>query len=281
MLRTPNISFGERSLRVSHGRERLWLAAALAVYAGLMVYIIPRHEPWADEAQAWELATSTSLRALFGTFIHYEGSPALWHMFLRLLSHLGVTYTGLHWVCGAIACGTTALVLYRSPFPLPLRLVLPFTYFFLFQYAVVARSYVLFPFLLFLLAGRWPARWQRPWPVVVLLALVANVSAHAWMVAFGLVLVLLLEVRNTPRQTWMRWHTATPLALTLCVALGFGAWCIFPAKDAGWLYVARQSLSLRTSTTAASAAAPTASAGNGRNTVLPAMRGAVDAFVFS
>lgn len=41
--------------------------ATLSAYAALVAYIIPYHEPIADEAQAWQLARSLSLPALFQT----------------------------------------------------------------------------------------------------------------------------------------------------------------------------------------------------------------------
>jgi hypothetical protein len=36
---------------------------ALSVYAALVAMAIPYHEPWADEAQAWQLARSLFLAA--------------------------------------------------------------------------------------------------------------------------------------------------------------------------------------------------------------------------
>ena len=53
---------------------------------------------------------------------------------------------------GSIAFASMVLLTIAAPFPLVLRLLLPFTYFFAFQYSVVARSYVLFPAILFALA---------------------------------------------------------------------------------------------------------------------------------
>lgn len=45
----PKLSFTRLSL--------LWPEiAALCVYAGILAAAIPYHEPWADEAQAWQLA---------------------------------------------------------------------------------------------------------------------------------------------------------------------------------------------------------------------------------
>src|SRR5260370_39192067 len=83
---------------------RAAVGLTMALYLALLAYMIPRHEPWADEAQAWELAKYLSLKSLFGTYIHYEGSPGLWHALLWMLARMHVTYTGMHWITEAIAC---------------------------------------------------------------------------------------------------------------------------------------------------------------------------------
>ena len=123
-----------RFAAVSHGVRIRWPEwTILSLYAVLVAFAIPYHEPWADEAQAWQLARSLSLPALFQTYIRYEGSPGLWYFLLWPLIRLHVSYTALHWICGTIAVGATALLVFKSPFPRYLKLVLPFTYFLLFR----------------------------------------------------------------------------------------------------------------------------------------------------
>ena len=220
--------------------EKGAVGLALALYAGLLAYIIPRHEPWADEAQAWELAQSLSLKSLFGTYIHYEGSPGLWHALLWMLSRMHVTYTGMHWFAGAIAFAGMVLLTVAAPFPLVLRLLLPFTYFFAFQYSVVARSYVLFPTILFALACCWPSRRVRPLPAVLLIGLLGNVSAHGFVVALGLAMILAMEWYRTPKEARAHRRAWLASAVLLTALLGFAAWCIIPAPDAGWLVIAKR-----------------------------------------
>src|SRR5580658_6317448 len=128
---------------------------ALFLYATLVAFAIPYHEPWVDEAQAWQLARSLSLTSLFNTYIRYEGAPGLWHFLLWMMIRIHISYAGLHWICGAIATAGVGLLLFKSPFPRYLKLSLPFTYFLLFQYAIVARNYVLAPLLFFLAAMAW------------------------------------------------------------------------------------------------------------------------------
>jgi hypothetical protein len=163
-------------------------------FAAVVAFAIPWHEPWADEAQAWQLARTLSLPELFQTYIRYESSPGLWHLLLWILIRLHVSYTGLHWICGAISVAATTLLVLNAPFPRYLKLLLPFSYFLLFQYAVIARSYVLAPILLYLVALSWR---RSPLLLALLLGLLANVALHAAVISGGLALVYCIEqVRN-------------------------------------------------------------------------------------
>ena len=220
--------------------EKISVGLALALYTAALAYVIPRHEPWADEAQAWELGKSLSLKDLFGTYIHYEASPGLWHALLWLLAGMHVTYNGMHWITGLIAFASMATLTIAAPFPLLLRLLLPFTYFFVFQYAVVARSYVLFPPILFVLACLWQRRWERPLAVVILIGLLANVSVHGLAVAVGLAMVLTLDWFRLAKKERAHWKYFLAYALLLMAMMAFAAWCIMPAPDAGWVVTAKR-----------------------------------------
>jgi hypothetical protein len=203
--------------------------AALSVYAGLVAFAIPYHEPSADVAQAWQLARSLSLPALFETYIRYEGSPGLWHFLLWVLIRAHLSYSGLPWICGAIAVGAAALLLFNSPFPRYLSLTLPFTFFLLFQFAIAARSYVLVPILLYLIALRWK---KPPLVLALLLGLLANVALHATVISVGLALVYLLEqVRNrsalNPRGRRQLWWSGLLLLSFWTLAL----WTAWPPRD--------------------------------------------------
>jgi len=218
--------------------ERTAIALSLGLYSALLVYVIPRHEPWSDEAQAWELAKSLSLKDLFGTYIHYEASPGLWHSLLWLLARAHVSYNGMHWFTAAIVMAAMVLLTTKAPFPLVLRLLLPFTYFFAFQYPVVARSYALFPVLLFALAWNWPQRKQNPLLSVLLIGLLANVSVHGLLVAIGLVVILSIERYRSRKEEGVGGKSEIVCAVLLIVMLGFAAWSIAPARDAGWVKIA-------------------------------------------
>ena len=53
---------------------------ALIIYAAAHLGMALAHEPFFDEAEAWQIARSVSLKTLFLETTHYEGHPPLWHL---------------------------------------------------------------------------------------------------------------------------------------------------------------------------------------------------------
>ena len=179
----------------------LWLLAP-AGYVALMGLAIAHHEPWADEAQAWLLARDSNPISLLTDFLPYEGTPGLWHLLLMAPAKL-LPYQSLNVISGALAALATYLVVRHSPFPLIVKVLLPFTYFLFFQYGVVARSYALLAPLLFLVAVKYPERHQKPWLFSGLLFLLANVSAHGYLISGALMLLNVIHLVH-------EWHKLEP-----------------------------------------------------------------------
>src|SRR5207302_6633519 len=126
-------------------------AAVLTLYCAVLAVVLPAHEPWSDEAQAWLLARDNSTWELIRHRLHYEGAPALWHLLIKAFQHAHGTFSGFGWFGAAFSIVGVYVFLRWSPFPAIIRALLPFTYFIQYQYAVIARSYVLFPLLVFAL----------------------------------------------------------------------------------------------------------------------------------
>jgi len=216
------LSDGQTISNTSGQPEYCCIGAVAAITAFAVAY----HEPWADEAQAWQLVRSNSLRSLFTTNIRYEGTPGLWHFFLWLLIKAHVSYDGLHWICGAIGIISSALFVLASPFPRYLRLTIPFTYFLVFQYAIIARSYVLVPPLLFAIAFFWE---RSPIAVSILLGLLGNVSLHATVISGSLFAIFLLrEIRKPERETWKKLVLCAILVVALYTV---AVWTALPPRD--------------------------------------------------
>jgi hypothetical protein len=160
-------------------RTACWL-----IYSALVLVCAARHEPWFDEAQSWLLARDCSLFDLLAHQIRYEGTPALWQMVLMPFAKYGFPYSGISFISAAVAIAGVSILLWRAPFPLWIRLLVPFTYIVIFQYAVVARSYVLLLPILGAIAVLYPRRvTDRSVAYCLLIALLANVSVHAALMA--------------------------------------------------------------------------------------------------
>src|SRR3984957_18657014 len=216
-------------------RFRLGFAeiVTLCIYAGLLAWAIPHHEPWADEAQAWQIVRTLPLAQIFHV-LSYEAHPALWYICLWVLSRLHVSYAGMHWVAAAIGFSGVAVLVTTSPFPRFIKLLLPFTFYLAFQYAIVARSYVLAPLLIFLCAYFWPRKFEKPLTIALCLGLLANVAAHAAAISGGFAIVYLIDLwlsrhEQCPRAPAKRLYGAAAMLLVL---YGISIWTALPAKDA-------------------------------------------------
>ena len=166
--------------------------------------------------------------------LSYEAHPGLWYICLWVFSRLHVSYAGMHWVAAAIGFSGVAVLVTTSPFPRFIKLLLPFTFYLAFQYAIVARSYVLAPLLIFLCAYFWPQKLERPLTIALCLGLLANVAAHAAAISGGFAIVYLIDLwlsrhEQCPRAPAKRLYAA---AVMLLVFYGLSIWTALPAKDA-------------------------------------------------
>jgi hypothetical protein len=203
-------------------RQWTWIEGlVLAFYALLVGVGIAWHEPWADEGQAWLMARNSGFWHMLLYEVRYEGSPGLWHAFLWVLARLHVTYMGMHWISGAFAAAGIYVLLRYSPFPLILRILLPFGFWLAYQDAVIARSYVLFAVLAFPVAAILRQATRRNLTgkhllvLAVLLGLLANLSLHGLVASIGLAIVaLILLHRQAKAGAPVR--KALPAAILCC-----------------------------------------------------------------
>jgi hypothetical protein len=111
-----------------------------------------------------------------------------------LPAKLGLPYFTINIISATFSAIGVWLFLRYSPFPLILKILLPFTYFAFFQYGVVARSYCLIPGFLFLIAMMYRSKDQHPYKYVLLLCLFANISAHTFLIAGCLLFIHFLDL---------------------------------------------------------------------------------------
>ena len=114
----------------------------LAIYTAGLIVISCFHELTFDESQAWLIAKCASYKEILTYIPHYEGHPPLWHLILSVFAKNGVPVDlSLKAVNITFSTAAMALLIFRSPFPKVVRFILPFTYYFFYQYGVIVRPY--------------------------------------------------------------------------------------------------------------------------------------------
>lgn len=159
----------------------------------ITTFVAIKHEHWSDEAQSFLLARDNSLFELFH-YMKYEGTPPLWVLVLKLFISLGGTYQALFVL--PIIFSTIGLIIFEFRINVPwyIKLLFPFTYFILYQYSVVARSYcMVFP-LLMLIASIYDKRFEKTILYAIILLFFMNISLHTLVIAGSLYLIFLIDI---------------------------------------------------------------------------------------
>ena len=175
----------------------LWLVFGL--FFIITLWGLSNHTPWRDEAQSWLLVRDLNLGGLISQ-MSYEGTPPLWHLILFPLAKLGLPYASELIIHYLFALALIFLLIFFSPFPKIIKLILPFSYFFLFEYTVIARNYNLTVLLLFIIAFIYNSRFKRPILYASLVFLLAWTNLHSFAIAAVLFCLFLYEIIKNRRS---------------------------------------------------------------------------------
>ena len=186
----------------------------VALYSVLHLAVGLVHEPWYDEAQAWQIARSASLWEIIFEIPHYEGHPQLWHLILVPFAKTGMPYElSLSIITLLITGSAVLLMVLYAPFPRVVKWLLPFTYFLFYQYGIVARPYCLMVLAFVLLALAYEKRMQEPWKYTLCLFLLCQTSAYGIVIAGGVAFLWLIECVGKRKNIW--WLAGLLLAALL------------------------------------------------------------------
>ena len=174
--------------------EHLFAIVALAAYAALTLWVGLHHEPWRDEADAWLLVRDAPIDFIL-SWTHNAGTPALWYVALKPLVRLDLPYSSMTILNLAISWAAAAVVLLFAPFTRLTKLLILGSYFFGYEYSIIARSYSLTILLLFVALA---AMDKRPLLFAVAIAALFNTNVHGAVMAavLGLMALRRAEARR-------------------------------------------------------------------------------------
>lgn len=214
-------------LKTDQRRFTPWTVCFALLYALLTFLACKSHEPWMDEVQPWIAAQSSSWSYLIFEHPHWDAHPVLWHLILKIVSFL-FSENGLPIAALLMGWLFAAIVIFYSGIPLFFRIGFLFSYFFFYQYPIVARSYVLYPILFWLLFNHWEKREAKPYVFALILSLIASVSVHGMILIPALIAVECIESLKKKEGLFNNWKKWIPYAISGVVVL-FWMTCLWPS----------------------------------------------------
>lgn len=184
-----SIMSGTQKLITERNRKCVY-SCVLLMYCALHLVMTLFHEPWYDEAEAWQIARCASIKDILFTIPHYEGHPPLWHLILAIPAKLNLPYElSLSLISLLFSALAVALFLKYVHFPEWVKVFVPFTYFAFYQYSVIARPYCMMMLAFVLMAITWQGRNTKPIEFVLSMAFLCLTSSYGIIIAGGISLV--------------------------------------------------------------------------------------------
>lgn len=152
------------------------------------------HQPWSDEANAWELVRNFHFGSIMDT-IKYEGHFFVWYLILLPFAKLNFAYPYsmllINWLFGFF----TILTLWKyAPFNNFIKVAITFSFPFFAYYPIVARCYMVGILLLFILCAMYKNKLKYPIIFSILVFLCANTSLMACIGALFFGVILLFDL---------------------------------------------------------------------------------------
>lgn len=213
---------------------------AASLYTCLLAMATWKHTFWRDETEAWLIARdSHSLTALLHN-LRYEGHPPLWNLVLYGVTCFTANPDWMKLPNFLFSVAAACMILSARQVPAWVRVGFVFSYFMLFEFAVIDRNYMIG--LMFLVAAVTLLKNDKSGLKIPLaLSLAALSSLPALMISFCLYPFHLLPViaaakPRTPREWWRALGSRRILALAFFLACSlFALAVIHPPADSGLL----------------------------------------------
>ena len=207
---------------------------ALMVTAGFFVIALLgllSHEMWRDEHQAWLVARDANSLSQLLDNMNYEGNPALWHFFLYWITR--VTHDPVYMQAFHLLIATSFIFVFNRYSPLSNlhKILFSFGYFPLYEYALISRSYALGILLVFGICALYKNRMAKYILIGVLLALLANVTIYAVVIACCIAGILVLDYFLYQQKNAKATMQLAAGMLIFVLGVAFSLYQIWPDKD--------------------------------------------------
>lgn len=196
----------------------------------LGIFGVLHHEIWLDEAHHFLLARDSNSISELAYNARYDGHPLLWNVVLFVITRF--THDPLWMQVANVLIMSLAVFIFlrRAPLKATVKIMIVFSYYFLFEYTVISRNYALGVLLLVLACSLLFAEKKNYALIFGVLLLLAGTHLYSLFIAVALSLVAVYDYSRTtegkiPRSTFSILYVVFISAVLLLV------WIARPPAD--------------------------------------------------
>jgi len=169
--------------------DKVFATYLTAIYLALACFMAWNHELWVDEAYHYLLSNNSP--SVFDIFANggRSGHPVLWNLLLYLLKFFAPGIYSMQVFHVLIATTCVFVIACFSPFSRAAKVMLAFGYFFVYEYNVISKNYIL-GFSLIFIALVLSEKRKPLWIIVTLLGLAANTHLFCLFISVPLMIYL-------------------------------------------------------------------------------------------
>ena len=198
--------------------------AVLVLYPILYWIFTIFHEPWFDEAQSWQIAKCATYSDILFYLPHFEGHPPFWHLLLSIFAKNNFPYEiTIKSIAFVFSYITAFFIVLKAPFFRIIKILLPFTYFLFYHYAIISRPYCMMMLAFCLLAINYEKK-----SIKYALSLIFLSLCHAYTFVISAFITFVWFIEEIKKKSTKNIFSFVILAVFYILL----AITIFPSKEA-------------------------------------------------
>lgn len=190
------------------------LAVSFFIYGGMVFFGVLHHEPWRDEAHVWVSAREDSIGQMVES-VRYAPTPLAWQILLVPFARIGFPYMTMNVLHAILAIVAVGLLLRFGKIPVLTKILFMFSYYMAYEYAVIARNYVLTIVSLWCIATLYDKRLAKPILYGVFVSLLFQTNVYSAAPAAALFVSFCWDVYKRKKITLQQ-----SIAVILMIATG-------------------------------------------------------------
>jgi len=181
------------------------------------------HEMWRDELEAWLIAKdSFSIPDLLEN-LKYTGHPALWYLCLYFMAKITHDPVIMQLFNLMVVSGAVFIFLRHAPFNKVKKLLFCFSYFPLYEYGMISRSYGLGMLLVFIFCALFCKTKPNYLCLAITLVLLSHTHIYGLIIGFILAIMLawtlFLEARTNQKLQFKQLFSVRQIGISLTIYL--------------------------------------------------------------